>query len=180
MWQCETEIFCNTLEQHRHCRYCDRSFTTDYKCRRHFNEAHGSRAVDVKGKMCYPCKVRHKNLGKCKRAHYHCPICDSTLFIRQRFQNHVLSHDKSLQAVNSEVTSVNPILPGLLTWGGRIPPPLMFFFHHHKTAQAMKLKLSDLKDTCLRHILQFIPDCYILRCYHGNKITKGTLQNLTQ
>ena len=28
--------------------------------------------------------------------------------------------------------------------------------------------------------LQVIPGCYILRCYHGNKITKGTLQNLTQ
>ena len=102
----EKEIFCNTLEQHRHCRYWDRSFTTDYKCRRHFNDAHGRRAVDVKGKMCYPCKVRHKNLGKCERAHYQCPICDSILFIRQRFQNHMLSHDKSLQAVNPEVTSV--------------------------------------------------------------------------
>ena len=73
--------------------------------------------------------------------------------------------------------SFNPILPG---GGGRIPPSLMFFFHHPETAQAMKLKLSDFKDTCLRHILQVIPGCYILRCYHGNKITKGTLQNLTQ
>ena len=63
--------------------------------------------------------------------------------------------------------------------GGRIPPPFMLFFHHPETAQAMKLKLSDFKDTCLRHILQVIPGCYILRCYHGNKITKGTLQNLT-
>ena len=64
------------------------------------------RAVDVEGKMCYPCKVQHKDLGKCERAHYHCPICDSTFFIRQQFQNHVLSHNKSLQAVNPEVTSV--------------------------------------------------------------------------
>ena len=69
----------------------------------------------------------------------------------------------------------NPILPG----GGGFRP-LMFFFHHPETAQAMKLKLSDFKDTCLRHILQVIPGCYILRCYHGSKITKGTLQNLTQ
>ena len=64
--------------------------------------------------------------------------------------------------------------------GGRISSPLMFFFHHPETAQAMKLKLSDFKDTCLRHILQFITGRYISRCYHGNKITKGTLQNLTQ
>ena len=58
--------------------------------------------------------------------------------------------------------------------------PLMFFFHHPETAQATKLKLSDFKDTCLRHILQVVPSCYILRCYHGDKITKRTLQNLTQ
>ena len=74
---------------------------------------------------------------------------------------------------------LNPILPGE-GGGERIPPPLMFFFHHPETAQAMKLKLSDFKDTCLRHILQVIPGHYILKCYHGNKITKGTLQNLNQ
>ena len=44
----------------------------------------------------------------------------------------------------------------------------------------MKLKLSDFKDTSIKHILQVIAVCYILRRYHGNKITKGTLQNLTQ
>ena len=65
--------------------------------------------------------------------------------------------------------------------GGRIPnPPLMFYSHHPETAESMKLKLSDFKDTCLKHILQVIPGLYILRCHHGNKITKGTLQNLTQ
>ena len=51
----------------------------------------------------------------------------------------------------------------------------MFFFHHPETAQAMKLKLSDFKDTCLRHILQVNPSCYILRCYHGNKNYKRYL-----
>ena len=29
----------------------------------------------------------------------------------------------------------------------------------------------------LRHFLQVKPVCYILSCCHGNKITKGTLQN---
>ena len=38
---------------------------------------------------------------------------------------------------------VNPILPG----GGADSTPLMFFFHHPETAQAMKVKLSDFKDT---------------------------------
>ena len=80
------------------------------------------------------------------------------------------------QGVATRIT-LNPILPGGRGGGFR---PLIVFFHHPETAQAMKLKLSDFKDTCLRHILQVIPGCYILRCYHGNKITKGTLQNLTQ
>ena len=49
--------------------------------------------------------------------------------------------------------SVNPILPG---GGGKIHP-LLFFLHHPKTAQDIKLKLSDFKDTLLRHILQVKP-----------------------
>ena len=64
--------------------------------------------------------------------------------------------------------------------GGADSAPSCFFFHHPEMAQAMKLKLSDFKDTRLRHILQVIPGFYILKCYHGNEITKGTLQNLTQ
>ena len=67
-----------------------------------------------------------------------------------------------------------PILPG----GRGIPPPRVF--RHPETPQAVKLKLSDFKDTSLRRILQVIPVRYILRCYHGNKITEGTLQNLAQ
>ena len=78
------------------------------------------------------------------------------------------------QLYNIGIISFNPILPG-----GE-GADSAFFFHHTETAQAMKLKLSDFKDTCLRHILQVIPGCYILRCHHANKITKGTLQNLTQ
>ena len=40
--------------------------------------------------------------------------------------------------------------------GGKIHP-LLFFLHHPKTAQDIKLKLSDFKDTLLRHILQVKP-----------------------
>ena len=54
----------------------------------------------------------------------------------------------------------------------------MVFLHHPKTSQAIKLKLSDFKDTPLRHILQVIPVYYILNCYHGKKLRKIPLQNL--
>ena len=66
----------------------------------------------------------------------------------------------------------NPILPG----GGYAP--LLFFLHHPKTAQDIKLKLSDFKDTSLRHLSQVKPVRYNLSCCHGNKITNGTSQNL--
>ena len=72
--------------------------------------------------------------------------------------------------------SFNPTLPG----EGVDSAPLMFFFHHPQTPQAIKLALFDFKDTSLRHILQVIPVRCILRYYYGNKITKGTLQNLAQ
>ena len=61
--------------------------------------------------------------------------------------------------------------------GGKMRPPPVFL-HHPKTAQGIKLTLSDFKDTPLRHILQVKPVRYILSCCHGNKIIKGTSQNL--
>ena len=63
--------------------------------------------------------------------------------------------------------------------GHNTPPPLLFFLRYPKTPQAIKLKLSDFKDTPLRHLSNVIPVRYILSCYHGNKITQGSLQNLT-
>ena len=57
-------------------------------------------------------------------------------------------------------------------------PPLLFFLHRPKTAQGIKLKLSDFKDTLLRHILQVKPVRQISSCCHGNKITEGTSQDL--
>ena len=55
--------------------------------------------------------------------------------------------------------------------GGAIRPP-------PKTAQGIKMKLSDFKDTPLRHFLQVKPVRHILSCCDGNKLTKGTSQNL--
>ena len=65
-----------------------------------------------------------------------------------------------------------------LIWEGAKYTSPPFFLHHPKTAQGIKLKLSDVEDTTLRHILQVKPVCYILSCCHGNKITEGTSQDL--
>ena len=62
--------------------------------------------------------------------------------------------------------------------GGGQNTPALVFLHHPKTTQGIKLKLSDFKDTPLRHLLQVKPVRYILSCCHGNNITKGTSQNL--
>ena len=71
---------------------------------------------------------------------------------------------------------LNPILPGI--GGGAKYAPLLFFLHHPKTAQGIKMKLSGFKDTPLRHLLYVKQVRYILSCCHGNRITKGTSQNL--
>ena len=41
--------------------------------------------------------------------------------------------------------------------GGVKYAPLLFFLCHPETAQGIKLKLSDFKDTLLRHIFQVKP-----------------------
>ena len=64
--------------------------------------------------------------------------------------------------------------------GGGGADPSRVFLPPSLAPQAIKLKLSDFKNTSLRHILQVIPVRYILRCYHGNKIPKVTLKNLAQ
>ena len=73
---------------------------------------------------------------------------------------------------------VNLTLSYLEGGGGTKYAPLLFFIHYPKTAQGIKLKLSDIKDTPLRHFLRVKPGRYILSCCHGNKVTKGTSQNL--
>ena len=78
----------------------------------------------------------------------------------------------------SEDLESDPFLTLSYPGGGGKIRPLLFWLHHPKTAQAIKLKLSDFKDTLLRHILQVKPVRYVLSCCHGNKITEGTSQDL--
>ena len=61
------------------------------------------------------------------------------------------------RCVRLKGVSLNPILPGGGGGGLVKYAPLLFFLHHPKTAQGIKLKLSDFKDTLLRHILQVKP-----------------------
>ena len=45
---------------------------------------------------------------------------------------------------------MTPLSPLTLSYPGGGYAPLLFFLHHPKTAQGIKLKLSDFKDTLLR------------------------------
>ena len=53
----------------------------------------------------------------------------------------------------ADVFTVRAITLSYLGGGGKIRP-LLFFLFHPKTAEGIKLKLSDFKDTPLRHFLQ--------------------------
>ena len=91
-------------------------------------------------------------------------------------------HHKIHNKLKSEnilyIGSINVTLSYLGGGGGGKIRPLLFFLHLPKTAQGIKLKLSDFKDTPLRHNLQVKPVRYILSCCHGNKVTKCISQNL--
>ena len=102
---------------------------------------------------------------------------------RRRRKRNLHSWVKVDQAVRPLPPKTLSILVGLtltLSYrggGGKIRP-LLFFLHHPKTAEGIKQKLSDFKDTPLRHILQVKPVRSVLSCCHGNKIKEGTLQDL--
>ena len=53
--------------------------------------------------------------------------------------------------------SCEPALTLSYPGGGGGIRPIPVFLHHPKTAQIIKMKLSDFKDTPLRHILQVKP-----------------------
>ena len=90
----------------------------------------------------YPAKINEERMKKGKRLGY--VICNAVAIHNRHF---------------------NPILHG----GGAKYAPLLFFLHHPYTAQGIKLKFSDFKDTPLRHFLQVKPVRYIFSCCHGNK-----------
>ena len=72
----------------------------------------------------------------------------------------VLFRSKSKGIGSNANERLNPVLPRLGRGRGEEGvkyTPLLFFLHHPKTAQGIKLKLSDFKDTHLRHILQVKP-----------------------
>ena len=78
---------------------------------------------------------------------------------------------------NSAETNLAALTLSNLGGGGGQNTPPSCFAPPPKTGQGIKLKLSDFKDTPLRHLLQVKPVRHILSCCYGNKITKGTWQN---
>ena len=68
--------------------------------------------------------------------------------------HHLATFYDNSERVQKYAGCFNPILP---EGGGAKYAPLLFFLHHPKTAQGITLKLSDFKDTLLRHILQVKP-----------------------
>ncbi len=101
----ETTFTCNSASApHKHCNLCEKKFSTRYRCERHFTQAHASRAVVVEGQSCFPCRLEH-NGKSTNRAHYHCPHCDKTIFIRNRFIKHLESHAKQKQVRSTGITT---------------------------------------------------------------------------
>ena len=105
--------------------------------------------------------------------------------IRTRATHFPIQCDERTGIASNQRTGIaanTPFLVAILTLsyrgggGQNTPPPV--FLHHCKTALGIKLKLFDFKDTPLRHFMQVKLVRYILSCCHGNKITKGTLQNV--
>ena len=92
--------------------------------------------------MCSPIQSL-QNIDQQKKT---CFKCD--------YRPYVLNAIFAQLSAGSICKRINPVLPG---GEQNTPPPPPVFLHHPKTAQGIKLKLSDFKDTPLRHILQVKP-----------------------
>ena len=57
---------------------------------------------------------------------------------------------------------------------------LNLFLPHSETPLTITLKLFDFEDTSLRHTFHVKQFPCILSCYHGNRITKGTLRTFVK
>lgn len=86
---------CDMSNKHKHCKLCYKTFTTPFRCQRHFVQSHVNRAVPYNGKFCYPCKLSHENQGKSERFHFHCPLCQCTIINRDPFIKHLKDHNDS-------------------------------------------------------------------------------------
>lgn len=86
---------CAMSNKHKHCKLCCKTFTTPFRCQRHFIQSHVNRAVPYHGKFCFPCKLSHDNLGKSERFHFHCPVCQCTIINRDPFIKHLKHHDSN-------------------------------------------------------------------------------------
>ena len=89
----DTKMDCDLSNKHKHCKLCNKTFTTPFRRKRHFIQSHVNRAVPYHGKSCYPCKLSHDNLGKSERFHYHCPVCQCTILNQEPFIKHLKLHD---------------------------------------------------------------------------------------
>ena len=96
---------CTWQHLHRHCILCYQICPTPAKCERHFRTAHLSRAVQVDGELCFPCKLDHEKANANSRAHYHCPTCQKTLSDAKTFSKHVERHKQTPKDENNSTST---------------------------------------------------------------------------
>ena len=92
-----TKVCDEIKSKHVHCKYCSFKHVDFWNIKRHVLQCHINRAVQFNGKLFYPCKLKHMELGITERYHFHCPICKTTISNTQPFfllmQRHLLTTD---------------------------------------------------------------------------------------
>ena len=91
---------CPFLDRHFNCKLCsnDILFSKLYKLKKHLKQVHFNLEHCAKcGSIgCLPCRVSDhcKRISKRKVNHYHCPVCQKTIWQKQNYTIHLENHKK--------------------------------------------------------------------------------------
>ena len=91
---------CTFLDRHFHCKLCsnDILFSKLNKLKRHLKQVHFNLEHCAKCGLigCLACRVTDhcKRISKRKVNHYHCPVCQKTIWQKQNYTIHLENHKK--------------------------------------------------------------------------------------
>ena len=87
-----------------HCNYCSFKHVNLGNIKQHVLQCRINRVVKFNGKLFYPCLLKHMELGITERYHFHCPVCETTIFNMQPCFLHMQCH---LQATSVKQIQTN-------------------------------------------------------------------------
>ena len=90
---CQNKSNCQE-KAHFHCKLCNSKAISSKSASKHFNSVHKKNGVEWESHFYFACSTNSHVNNDTNRSHYHCGYCDKIVAQRNRFQQHLKSHQK--------------------------------------------------------------------------------------